>query len=144
MDGFGNALFMDDANIPSLVSLPYLGYISPNNSLYQQTRAAAWSNTNPWFFQGSTGAGVGGPHEGLDMIWPMSIMAYALTSTDDNEILTALNTLKQSTAGTGFMHESFNKNDYGSFTRSWFAWANSLFGELILHLAETRPYLIFK
>jgi hypothetical protein len=101
-----------------------------------------WSERNPWFFQGSAGEGIGGPHEGKDMIWPMAITTYALTSQSDKEIAHALAMLKHASAGSGFMHESFNRNDATKFTRSWFAWANSLFGELVANLATTRPALL--
>ena len=141
VDGFGSRLLMDDANVPSLLGLPYLAS-SPDPMLYARTRAWVWSARNPWFFRGSAGEGIGGPHQGLDMIWPMSQIIYALTSTSDTEIRQALRVLKASTAGTGFMHESYNRNYASNFTRSWFAWANTLFGELIANLASTRPELL--
>ena len=145
VDGFGNMLFMDDANIPGLLSLPYLGYVDKTDSVYLATRKAVLSrSTNPYFFKGLAGEGVGGPHAGYGMIWPMSIMIRALTSTSDDEIKDCLDTLVKSSAGKGFMHESFWKNDVGNFSRPWFAWANSLFGELIITLMEERPYLILK
>jgi len=133
---------MDDANIPSLVSLPYLGVCSINDAVYQRTRGFALSPANPYFFQGSAAEGIGGPHVGLNSIWPMSIIVRAMTSDDDWEILKCLRWLRDTTAGTGFMHESFSKDDASKFTRPWFAWANSLFGELILSLAENRPQLL--
>jgi meiotically up-regulated gene 157 (Mug157) protein len=132
---------MDDANVPSLLGLPYLDS-SPDQALYARTRAFVWSEHNPWFFKGSAGEGIGGPHEGKDMIWPMSQMVYALTSIDDAQIRRALAMLKSSAAGTGFMHESYNKDDAAKFTRPWFAWANTLFGELILKLASNKPQLL--
>jgi meiotically up-regulated gene 157 (Mug157) protein len=132
---------MDDANVPSLLGLPYLDS-SPDQALYARTRAFVWSERNPWFFKGSAGEGIGGPHEGKDMIWPMSQMVYALTSIDDAQIRRALAMLKSSAAGTGFMHESYNKDDAAKFTRPWFAWANTLFGELILKLASNKPQLL--
>lgn len=141
VDGFGSQLLMDDANVPSLLGLPYLAS-SPDAGLYQATRRFVWSDANPWFFQGSAGEGIGGPHEGKDMIWPMSIMVYALTSNSDVEIRHALAMLKHSSAGTGFMHESFNRNDATKFTRPWFAWANTLFGELVATLAEKKLALV--
>ena len=141
VDGFGGQVLMDDANVPSLLGLPYLGS-SPDAGLYARTRAFVWSERNPWFFRGLAGAGIGGPHEGRDMIWPMSQMIYALTSTSDDEIRLALRMLRTSAAGTGFMHESYSKNDPKNFTRPWFAWANTLFGELIASLAATRPELL--
>jgi hypothetical protein len=94
---------------------------------------------NPYFFRGTAAEGVGGPHAGLNMIWPMSIIMRALTSTDDAEIRQCLRWLRNTTAGTGFMHESFQKDDPQVFTRAWFAWANTLFGELTVRLVAERP-----
>jgi len=141
-DGYGNALFMDDANAPSLLSLPYLGVYAIDDPLYQRTRARVLSLNNPYFFRGRAAEGVGGPHVGLRMIWPMAIILRALTSHDDAEIRGALHMLKTTHADTGFMHESFDQDDPSHFTRPWFAWANSLFGELILDLANRRPQLL--
>ncbi len=141
VDGFGSRLLMDDANVPSLLGLPYIAS-SPDADVYMRTRKFVWSERNPWFFRGTAGEGIGGPHEGADMIWPMSQIIYALTSSEDGEIRRALTMLKASTAGTGFMHESYLKNDAARFTRSWFAWANTLFGELIATLATSRPELL--
>lgn len=141
VDGFGSQLLMDDANVPSLLGLPYIES-SPDPALYARTRSFAWSKRNPWFFQGTAGEGIGGPHEGKDMIWPMAITVYALTSTSETEIAHALTVLKSASAGSGFMHESFNCNDATKFTRAWFAWANTLFGELISTLAEKHPALV--
>jgi uncharacterized protein len=141
VDGYGSQLLMDDANVPSLLALPYINS-SPDAALYARTRSFVWSERNPWFFQGTAGEGIGGPHEGKDMIWPMAITIYALTSQSDTEIAHALAVLKHASAGSGFMHESFNRNDATKFTRSWFAWANSLFGELVANVATTRPALV--
>lgn len=134
VDGFGNRLFMDDANVPSLLALPYLGCIEPNNEIYRNTRKFVWSGNNPYFFKGKAAEGIGGPHIGFDMIWPMSLIMKAITSLEDAEIRYCIKTLRDTDAGTGFMHESFNKDKPEEFTRSWFAWANTLFGELILKL----------
>jgi hypothetical protein len=141
-DGFGNSLFMDDANIPGLLSLSYLGCCARNDPVYTNTRKRAWSPSNPYFFKGSAASGVGGPHVGLKMIWPMSIMMRALTSDSDVEIRECLTWLKRSDAGTGFMHEAFDQDDPSHFTRPWFAWANSLFGELIINLSARKPALL--
>ncbi len=141
VDGFGSRVLMDDANVPSLLGLPYLNS-SPDPALYARTRAFVWSERNPWFFRGTAGEGIGGPHEGKDMIWPMSQTVYALTSNSDEEIRRALRMLKDSTAGTGFIHESYNRDDAKNFTRPWFAWANTLFGELIATLAAKNPELL--
>jgi len=138
VDGFGNQLFMDDANVPSLLSLPYLGCCAPDDAAYRSTRALILSEENPWFFKGRAAEGIGGPHVGLNMIWPLGIIMRALTSTSDNEIRLCLRMLKATHAGTGFMHEAFDKDEPKKFTRAWFAWANTLFGELILKLYEQR------
>ncbi len=145
VDGFGSQLLMDDANVPSLLGLPYLGAegaSAADRALYTRTRAFAWSEQNPYFFRGTAGEGIGGPHVGLGMIWPMSQMVYALTSDSDAEIGRALGMLKDSARGFGFMHESYNKDDGKKFTRAWFAWANTLFGELVGEVALKRPGLV--
>lgn len=136
VDGFGNHMLMDDANVPSLLAMPYLGDVELADPVYQNTRRFVWSNSNPYFFKGSAGEGIGGPHVGYDMIWPMSIMMKAFTSTDDKEIKECIEMLMATDAGTNFMHESFNKDDADKFTRAWFAWQNTLFGELILKLVK--------
>jgi len=141
VDGYGSRLLMDDAGVPSLLGLPYLES-SPDAALYARTRAFCWSPRNPWFFRGTAGEGVGGPHVGKDMIWPMSQMIYAMTSSDPAEIRHSLAMLKASAAGFGFMHESYYKDDTKRFTRPWFAWANTLFGELMGKLAQTQPELL--
>ena len=142
VDGYGNALMMDDAGIPSLLSLPYLGCCPSNDPLYQRTRRFVLSSDNPYFIAGRAGKGVGSPHAGLSNIWPMGIIVQAMTSEDDREIVQCLRWLRDTTAGTGFIHESFNKDDPSHFTRRWFAWANTLFGELILTLMEKKPSLL--
>jgi hypothetical protein len=142
VDGFGGRNLMDDANIPSLLSLPYLGCCTLTDPIYQNTRRFVWSSSNPYFFKGKAGEGVGGPHVGLGYIWPMSIIMRALTSDDDQEILNCLRTLRDTDAGKGFMHESFHQDDANKFTRSWFAWVNTLFGELIVKLSNERPHLL--
>jgi uncharacterized protein len=141
IDGYGGQVLMDDANVPSLLSLPYLES-SPDSALYARTRSFAWSERNPWFFRGSAGEGIGGPHIGPDFIWPMSQIVYALTSNSPRETAGTIQMLKASSAGTGFMHESYNRNDAKKFTRAWFAWANTLFGELIGKTAQNGPDLL--
>lgn len=136
VDGFGNRLLMDDANVPSLLAMPYLGDVDLNDPVYQNTRRFVWSTDNPYFFRGKAGEGIGGPHIGYDMIWPMSIMMRAFTSTDDEEIKWCIRTLLATDGGKGFMHESFNKDDPSKYTRDWFAWQNTLFGELIIKLVD--------
>ena len=153
-DGFGNHTLMDDANVPSLLALPYLqsnhftGDLSVLNAdkrgytVYQNTRRMLLSESNPFFFKGKAGEGIGGPHVGLDMVWPISIIIRGLTSHDSQEISTCLKMLQNSHAGTGFMHESFHKDDASKFTRKWFAWANTLFGEFVLKTYRQSPALL--
>ena len=136
VDGFGSYYMMDDSNVPSLASLGYLGSVPLNDKVYQNTRDFVFSEWNPYFFKGKAGEGVGGPHCGFDMVWPMTIIMRAFTSQSDKEIKECVKMLMDTDAGTGFMHESFHKDDAEKFTRSWFAWQNSLFGELIIYLIE--------
>ena len=136
VDGFGNKLFTDDANVPSLLSLPYLGCLDKKDPLYLRTRKYVWGQDNPYFFKGTKAEGIGGPHIGYDMIWPMSLILKAMTTDDEKEIKYCLKTLRDTDADTGFMHEAFHKDDPTKFSRKWFAWANTLFGELIVKLEQ--------
>ena len=136
VDGFGNRFLMDDANVPSLLAMPYLGDVSTDDPVWQNTKKFVWSTDNPFFFSGTAGEGIGGPHIGYDMVWPMSIMMKAFTSDKNKEIKWCIETLMRTDAGTGFMHESFHKDNPYKFTRAWFAWQNTLFGELILRLID--------
>ena len=136
VDGFGGCFLMDDANVPSLLAMPYLGDVERTDPIYENTRRFVWSEENPYFWRGSAGEGIGGPHIGVEMIWPMSIMMRAFTSEDDAEIRDCIVALMTTDAGTGFMHESFSRHDAANFTRPWFAWQNTLFGELILKLVN--------
>jgi len=144
INGFGSHNLMDDANVPSLLSLMYLlpDAMKKNEVVYSNTRAYVLSEDNPFFFKGKAGEGVGGPHVGMDMIWPISIIMRGLTSIDDTEIRNCIDTLQRTHAGTGFLHESFHKDDPKKFTRSWFAWANTLFGEFIWKIYKERPHLL--
>mgnify|MGYP001049462429 CR=1 FL=1 len=136
VDGFGSAQLMDDANVPSLLAMPYLGDVERMDPIYENTRRFVWSTENPYFWRGPAGEGIGGPHIGVEMIWPMSIMMRAFTATDDDEIRDCIVALMTTDAGTGFMHESFSRHDAANFTRPWFAWQNTLFGELVLKLVN--------
>ena len=136
VDGFGGQNLMDDANVPSLLGLPFLGCVPLDDPIYQNTRRFVWSKANPYFFKGSAGEGIGGPHIGIDYIWPMSLVMLAHTSTDEKEIRYCIETIRDTDANTGFIHESFNKDNPDDYTRPWMAWANTLFGELIIKLQE--------
>ncbi|HVX84265.1 MAG TPA: glycoside hydrolase family 125 protein [Phycisphaerae bacterium] len=143
-DGFGSTLLMDDAGPPNLVGLPYLGFCSTDDEIYKNTRRFVLSRDNPYYAQGAAGHGVTSPHIGVSWIWPLGIITQAITATDDAEILACLRMLKHTHAGTGFMHEAFRSDDARRYTRDWFAWANTFFGELILHVLDTRPHLLQK
>jgi len=142
VDGFGNHYFMDDANVPNLLSLPYLGAVPASDPVYQNTRKYVLSENNPFFFTGTAAKGIGGPHVGQDMIWPMAITMQGLTSMNAQEVKECIKTLKATHAGTGFMHESFHKNNPENFTRTWFAWANTLFGEFLWQTYQDNPKLL--
>ena len=142
VDGFGGHLLMDDSNVPSLLSLPYLDAIDVNDPTYQNTRKFVLSEDNPFFFKGKIAEGIGGPHVGMNMIWPMSLVMRAYTTSDQNEIKQCIKMLKASHGDTGFMHESFHKDDAKNFTRSWFAWTNTLFGELLWDTYQKHPKLL--
>ena len=134
VDAYGSALLMDDSNAPSLLCLPYLTDVSIDDPIYQNTRRFVWSEDNPYFFRGKAGEGIGGPHCGLNKPWPMSLVMKAFTTNDRAEKEWCVKQILNTDGGTGFMHESFNKDDAADFTRSWFAWANTLFGELIVDM----------
>jgi meiotically up-regulated gene 157 (Mug157) protein len=135
-DGYGNYNLMDDANVPSLLSIPYLGYCAPDDPLYRNTRAFVLSDENPYFYRGAQAQGVGSPHTPPGYVWHIGLIMQGLTSTDHAEQTRLLDMLIATTGGTNFMHEGFHPDDPGQFTRSWFAWANSLFGEFVLRWLE--------
>ena len=142
VDGFGNKVFMDDANVPSLMSLAYLGAHQPEDPIYERTRKFLLSDSNPYYLKGKAAEGQASPHTGKEKIWPMGIILRAMTSRDKEEIAYCLGALKRTHAGTGFMHEAFHKDDPQDFNRAWFAWANTLFGELILKVYNERKEIL--
>lgn len=136
---------MDDANVPSLMSLPYIGFLNNTDPIYLSTRTAILSNRNPyWFHSPSTNlSGIGGPHRGLNRIWPMNWIVQLSTSTSVEERVTLLNWLKTTTAGKGLIHENFDVGEPSGagFGRLWFGWGNSLFGEVLLNMATEEGEL---
>lgn len=142
VDGYGDFYCTDDGNIPSLLSLPYLGAVPQKDKVYQTTRRFLLSQNNPYWCVGKAGSGLGGPHVGIDMIWPLGVIIQGLTSDNDAEIRQCLHLLQKTHAGTGFMHEAFHKDHPDKFTRSWFAWANTIFGEFVLKTFKERPHLL--
>ncbi|MBC7887857.1 MAG: glycoside hydrolase family 125 protein [Ferruginibacter sp.] len=144
IDGYGSFYLIDDSNVPSLLSLPYLGAINAADQiLYQNTRKFLLSyGDNPYYVKGKIAEGISGPHAGRDNIWPMGIIMRAMTSDNEQDITHSLKLLKATHANTGFMHESFNKDNATKFTRKWFAWANTLFGEFIIKIVNEKPHLL--
>ena len=135
-DGFGNYKLMDDANSPSLLAMPYLGYCDREDALYQNTRRFLLSSDNPYFYEGSLAKGMGSPHTPEGYVWHIGIVMQALTSGSREEILSCLAMLARTHAGTNYMHESFEPSKPEEYTRSWFAWANTLFAELLDRLMD--------
>lgn len=138
VDGRGHANVMDDANIPSLLSIPYFGYLRSEDSVYRATRAFALSNRNPYYYVGRFARGVGSPHTPRGNVWPLALVMQALTSRDRREIEQTLQYIAASDVGDHRLHESFNANWPESFTRDDFAWPNALYAELV-HSGRGKP-----
>jgi meiotically up-regulated gene 157 (Mug157) protein len=136
-DGYGHYNLMDDANVPNLLSIPYLNYRPTDDRVYQQTRRFVLSSDNPYFFSGTFAQGIGSPHTVARYIWPLGLIMQGLTTSDRNEQRQLLESLLSTTGGTELMHESFNVDNPEQFSRPWFAWANSLFGEFALQWIES-------
>ncbi len=131
VDGYGNHRLMDDANIPSLISAPYLGYCPKDEPVYQSTRKLLLSKENPFYFEGTYAKGIGSPHTKAGYIWHLALSMQGLTTDDKAEKLEILDTMIATDADTGFMHEGFDANDPSQFSRPWFTWSNSLFCEFV-------------
>ncbi|KAG9234056.1 hypothetical protein BJ875DRAFT_377313 [Amylocarpus encephaloides] len=143
VDGYGSQIIMDDANVPSLLALPIMGFVDKDDKVYQNTRKMLLEkSSNPYYLQGTAFHGIGGPHIGLEYAWPMSLLLQAMTSDDDKEISECLGLVLKASR-LGLVHESINVNKIMDYTRSWFAWANSVFAQTILDLAQRKPHLIF-
>lgn len=132
VDGLGGKLLMDDSNMPSLLSLPLTADVSVEDPLYQATRKFILSQENPFFHEGAHAKGIGSPHTPPGYIWPIALAVQGLTAATREEKWEILQTLRDTTGGTGFMHEGFDPDDPAQFTRPWFSWANSMFCELLL------------
>lgn len=134
VDGLGNYHFMDDANVPSLLSAPYLGYCDFDDEVYQNTRQLLLSEENPYYFEGSIAKGIGSPHTPSNYIWHIALAIQGMTSIDEAEVKNIFEMFKRTDAGTSLMHEGFDVNNPDNFTRPWFSWANSMYAEFILSL----------
>ncbi|KAI0154027.1 hypothetical protein BJ166DRAFT_468512 [Pestalotiopsis sp. NC0098] len=142
VDGFGGRYLMDDANVPSLLSAPFLGFLNVTDEIYQNTRNFVLSRSNPWYCTGPIISGVGSPHIRPGATWPMSVIMRAMTSTDDGEIISSIKQVLQSTAGLGLIHESVDAYSASRWTRQWFTWANGLFGQMILELSQRNSSVL--
>ncbi|MGN0299432.1 MAG: glycoside hydrolase family 125 protein [Lachnospiraceae bacterium] len=131
VDGLGNRNCMDDANVPSLLALPWLGCVDKEDEIYQNTRKFVLSKDNPFFYEGLEAKGVGSPHTPYRYVWPIALSVQGMTSCDSKEQKEILKTLLHTDAGTGFMHEGFLCDDSTQFTRPWFAWSNSMFAMFV-------------
>ncbi|WP_427050775.1 glycoside hydrolase family 125 protein [Paenibacillus sp. TC-CSREp1] len=137
-DGQGNYNLMDDANVPSLLSLPYLGYVTEDDEIYQNTRRFILSKANPYFYEGSAASGIGSPHTPEGYIWHIALSMQGLTSGDMQEKMNMLELIRQTDAGTGLTHEGFSANDPHEYTRPWFSWSNMLYSELVMDYCGFR------
>ncbi|MVA75780.1 metal-independent alpha-mannosidase [Auraticoccus sp. F435] len=138
VDGLGNALLMDDANMPSLLSAPLSGYLAVDDPRYLATRRLLLSEHNPYYYSGSAAAGIGSPHTPEGYVWPIALAVQGLTDPDPEGKRRLVRLLCDTTAGTGMMHEGFHCDDPARFTREWFSWANAMFCELVLDVAGRR------
>ncbi|WP_372630832.1 glycoside hydrolase family 125 protein [Cohnella sp.] len=130
-DGYGNHRLMDDANVPSLLSIPYLGYRPADDEVYRNTRNFVLSADNPYYYEGKAASGIGSPHTPDRYIWHIALSMQGLTAQDPKEAMRLLDTLLATDADTGVMHEGFHADDPHRYTRPWFAWSNSLFAEFV-------------
>lgn len=131
VDGLGNFNLMDDANVPSLLSIPYLEFRGIDDEIYQNTRKFILSKNNPFYYEGKSAKGIGSPHTPPEYVWHIALSMNGLTTNDEYEIKNLIKILISTDAGTGFMHEGFHCNNPKDFTRDWFAWSNSLFAHFI-------------
>lgn len=130
-DGMGHYTLIDDANVPSLLSAPYLGYGSTEDEVYRNTRRFLLSRENPFYFEGTYAKGIGSRHTPNNYVWHLSLVMQGLTSTDAAEKRSLLEMLAATDAGTGYLHEGVDVNHPENYTREWFPWPNALFAEYI-------------
>ncbi|MHC9537053.1 glycoside hydrolase family 125 protein [Dellaglioa sp. BT-FLS60] len=144
VDGYGNYLLMDDANVPSLLSAPYIGYCEKDEPTYLATRELILSTENPYFFSGKFGAGIGSAHTPKNYVWPIALSIQGLTSTSIEEKKSLLDLLVKTTDGTKQCHESFYINNPSLYTRKWFSWSNMMFCQLIINFLDIDSKYILK
>ena len=132
VDGLGHAILTDDANVPSLLSAPYIGYATSNDRYYENTRRFLLSGDNPSFYQGQVARGIGSFHTPDHWIWPLALIMEGLTATTESEKQDVLTQLLASDPGDHLLHESFDPDDPKRYTRADFGWPNALFSEFVM------------
>lgn len=132
VDGLGHSLLMDDAGVPGLLSAPYYGYCDAADPVYRNTRRFSLSPRNPFFYAGRALTGLGSPHTDPDYVWPMGVIMQGFTAQPGEDVRAIIDAIARADAGTGYVHESVHKDDPAHYTRPWFAWANSLYSELLM------------
>ena len=132
VDGFGQYLVMDDANLPSLLAMPYFGYCDKNDVRYQNTRKIILSDKNPYYYEGKYAKGIGSPHTKPRYVWDIALGMQGLTSDSLDEKKALLDMMSRIDAGTELMHEAIDVDNPNNYTRPWFSWANSVFCELVM------------
>jgi meiotically up-regulated gene 157 (Mug157) protein len=132
VDGLGNAAVLDDANPPSLLALPYIGFCTTDDPRYVATRAWVLSPRNPCWARGRLVHGIGSTHARRGWVWPLALAVEGLTAHDPGEREDALRRLEATVTGTLLFHESVDPGAPHRFTRRWFSWADMLYVELLL------------
>lgn len=137
-DGFGQYNLMDDANVPSLLSMEYLGYIPRRRDVAENTRRFLLSEANPYYYKGDRLSGIGSPHTPSRYVWHIAAAMEGLTAEKEEEKLQVLRRLAGTDGGKGMMHEGVFVDNPEIFTRKWFSWANAMYSELMLDFLGYR------
>ena len=132
VDGFGQYNLMDDANVPSLLAMSYLGYEPESQEVADNTRKLILSEANPFYYAGTKLSGIGSPHTPVRYVWHISKAIEGLTAPTKEEKHQMIHELMATDGGTGLMHEGVFVDDPTVYTREWFSWANAMFCELVL------------
>ena len=141
VDGLGNYNLMDDANVPSLLAIPFIGYTNERDAVYVNTRKFILSSNNPYYYQGTILSGIGSPHTPQNYVWPIALAMEGLTTSDLNLITAKLNVISQTDANTNQCHEGIDVNNPDKYTREWFSWANMTFCQLAFHYLKVKGEL---
>lgn len=138
VDGMGQVKLMDDANLPNLLSIPYLKFTSSEDKVYQTTKSYVLSKENPYFFQGKYMRGVGSSHTPKGYVWPISIATEGLVSDERWQQKQLLKGIVEINGDKG-CHESIDVNNLQHYTRESFSWADMMYCLLYLkYIGYTR------